>query len=233
MSPIASASSTAAASVVERVRIEKSAYRSFAVTVRPETFERRRRSETSTDSRRISVWRASRSERSLAKVSSAEIETGSPASSRSRASMPRARFRRSGPSAPGSRALRSPSASAASAPIVETPAPISRCLRARPDAGQQAHVERREKSSLPAGRHDGDAGRFPPVRRDLAYHLRGRHAERARQARRRADGSLDGSSDPPRLREVMRNGSEVEISLVDPGPLDPRDDIGDRVPDRA
>ena len=42
---MSSASSTAAGSVVERVRIEKSAYRSFAVTVRPERPEFRRRSD--------------------------------------------------------------------------------------------------------------------------------------------------------------------------------------------
>ena len=230
---MSSASSTAAGSVVERVRIEKSAYRSFAVTVRPESPELRRRSETSSARRRTSSCSRSRSVRSRAKVSSAETETGSSSRSRSRGSIPRARSRSIGPTVPGRSERSSASPSAASAPIVSTPALPQSLLGARADAREQTDGERSEEARLGSRRDDGDAAGLAAIGRDLADDLRRTDAERARQARLRAHRGLDRRRDCARAREVGRDRAEIEVALVDSRALDPRDDLADRVPHDA
>ena len=147
-----SASSTAATSVVERVRIEKSPYRSLAVTVRPERPELLRRSETSSANRLTSSWSCPRSETSRANVSSAETETCSPARSRSRGSTPLARSRSIGPTDPGSSAFKSGSDNAASSPIVPTPARRSRCSARGPTPGSSRTASgARKRASVPGG----------------------------------------------------------------------------------
>ena len=121
------------------------------MTVRPERPEPRSRSETSSARRFISSCSWERSETSRAKVSSAETETGSAASSRSRGSIPRARARSRDPSDPGRSAFRSGSGNVARPPIVCTPAACRR-FRARSDPGRRRTASGARKSaSVPAG----------------------------------------------------------------------------------
>ena len=118
-------------------------------------------------------------------------------------------------------------------PIVVDAGPPQPLLGARADPGQQPHGERREEAGLAAGRHDRDAARLPPVGRDLAHDLRRADAERAREARLRADGRLHRRGDRARAVKSWADGPEVEVALVEPRPLEPGHDLGDRVPDRA
>ena len=106
-------------------------------------------------------------------------------------------------------------------------------LRTRPDAGKEADRKRGEELRLGAGRDDGDSTGLAPVGGDLAHDLRGGHPERAREARPPAHGGLDRRRDRSRAREVGGNRAEVEVALVDPGALEPRDDLSDRVPHDA
>ena len=141
---------------------------------------------------------------SCANVSSAETETCSGSSSRSRGSIPRARSRRSG--ADRARQHRLELGVGERGEPADRVDPRSRepLLRARPDAGKQADRQRREEARLASGRDDRDPAGLPPVGRDLADDLRGRDAERAGQARRRAHRGLDRGRRPPRAREKSR-----------------------------
>ena len=75
-------------------------------------------------------------------------------------------------------------------------------LGARPDAGQQANRKRLEEMRLAAGPNDGEPARLAPVGRDLGDDLRVRDAERARQARARANDRLHGLGERARVVEV-------------------------------
>ena len=114
----------------------------------------------------------------------------------------------------------------------------SRCPRAsrrssrlRPDAGQPAHVERREERRLLPGRTTVSPPGLRASLRDLRDDLARRDAERAREARPGADGRLHGLGDPARLEEVPRDLADVEVALVEPGLLDGRDDPAHGLPD--
>ena len=65
-------------------------------------------------------------------------------------------------------------------------------LRARPDAGQQPDVERREERCLLPGTDDREPAGLPPVGGDLRDDFAGGDAERAREGARPANGGLDG-----------------------------------------
>ena len=106
-------------------------------------------------------------------------------------------------------------------------------LRARPDAGEQADREWGEEPRFRAGRDDRDPARLAAVGGDLAHDLGGTDAERAGEARARANGRPDRGCERTCPREVGRDGAEVEVALVDPRALDARDDLGHRVPDGA
>ena len=99
------------------------------------------------------------------------------------------------------------------------------------DSGQEPHRERSEELGFLPGRDDCETTRLPPVRADLADHLRGAHAERARQTRPAPHRSLNGRCDSACAREVGRDGAEVEVPLVYARALDARDDLRHRVPD--
>ena len=147
--------------------------------------------------------------------------------------MPRARSRSSAPIVPGRSERSSASPSAASAPIVSTPALPQPLLCARADAREEADGERSEEARLGPGRDDGDAAGLAAIGRDLADDLRRADAERARQARLRAHRGLDRRRDCARAREVGCDRAEIEVALVDPRALDARDDLADRVPHDA
>ena len=105
-------------------------------------------------------------------------------------------------------------------------------LRARSDARQNARRERGEEACLAARRHDRDPSRLAPVGGDLADDLRRRDAERAGERRRAPHGDLHGLGEPAGARERVQHRAEIEVSLVDPGPLDTRHDLLDARPDR-
>src|SRR5439155_58268 len=86
-------------------------------------------------------------------------------------------------------------------------------------AGQEPDGERGEERRLAARRHDGQAARLPAVARHLRDHLRRRDAERARERRRGPHGGLHRLAQDARLEEIARELAEVEVPLVDPGPL--------------
>ena len=121
---------------------------------------------------------------------------------------------------------------AASAPIVVTPAPREALLRPGPDAREQADVEGREKRRLAAGPDDGQPARLAPVGGDLRDHLAGGDAERARQRGRAAHGRLHRLGHAAGGEEVGRDLAQVEVALVEAGPLDGRHDLPHRPPDR-
>ena len=104
-------------------------------------------------------------------------------------------------------------------------------LRLRADAGEPAHVEAGEERRLLPGNHDDEAARLARVASDLRDDLARRDSERAREARTGAHRRLHGLGDDARLEEVARDLAEVEVSLVDPGLLDGRDDPAHRRPD--
>ena len=147
--------------------------------------------------------------------------------------MPRARSRSRRPTFPGSSRRRSASSRAASCPIVSSPAARSRCSDLGPDAGELAHVERREKRRFPPRRHDEQPARLPQVARHLGDDLARRDTERAREARRAAHCRLHGLGHTPCLEEVRGDVGHVEVALVDAGALDRRHDMPHRVPDGA
>jgi len=90
----------------------------------------------------------------------------------------------------------------------------------------------RQESGFPTGRDDRDAAGLAAVGRDLADDLRRRDAERARERRRAADRDLHRAGEAPRACERVEHAAEVEVPLVDPGPLDARHDLLDAGPDR-
>ena len=93
-------------------------------------------------------------------------------------------------------------------------------LGAGADAGKPPDGEGREELGLPPGRHDRDAAGLPAVARNLGDDLAARDAERAREARRAANGRLHRLGHEPRLTEVGRDLAEVQVALVEPEPLD-------------
>ena len=149
-----------------------------------------------------------------------------------RGSIPRARSRSSLPTFPGSSERRSSSVSAANAPTVSMPAWASRSALRGPTPGSlRTGSCARNRASSP-----GRTTVMPPglraVRRDLGYHLRRRHAERARQPRRPAHGGLHRLRELSRAQEVGRDLAEIEVALVDSRPLHRRDDGLRRSPRR-
>ena len=103
-------------------------------------------------------------------------------------------------------------------------------LGLRADAGQPAHVERREEAPLLARHDDEETARLARVATDLRDDLAGRDPERAREARRGAHRSLHRFRHHARLEEVGRDLADVEIALVETGPLDRRHDLAHRRP---
>ena len=172
--------------------------------------------------RRSSACSSVRSSRSRSNVSSTEIEMRSLVVSSRRGSIPSARSRSIRPTAPGSSDRRSGSESAARPPIVVTPAAASLASARGPDARKRPHRERRQEGGLGPGGDNRDAAGLAPVRRDLRDDLRGRDAERARQARRRAHRDLHGFGDRAGPNEVGGDAREVEVALVETRPLDGR-----------
>ena len=232
-SAIRSASSIGAASVVERLLIEKSEYRSFVVTVRAESRRCTSAAATSAAMRSDLGVEERSGRRCPARTSPRPRSRPAPSpSSRSRGSIPRARSRSSGPIVPGSTTRSSASPRAARSPIVFTPAAASADLGLRPDAGQRAHGERSEEPRLLPRRHDRDPARLAPVGGDLADDLRRRDAERARERGRGAHRRLHRLGHGPGAGERGHDGAEIEVALVDPDLLDARHDLADRAPDR-
>ncbi len=105
--------------------------------------------------------------------------------------------------------------------------------RAARRRGGDAPASGARNARLGSRRHDGHAARLASVGGDLADDLRRPDAERAGQARRPADGGLNGRRDRACASEVRRDRAEVEVALVDSRALDARDDLADRVPDDA
>ncbi len=105
-------------------------------------------------------------------------------------------------------------------------------LGARADAGERAHRQRGEEARLPPRWDDGDPAGLPSLRGDLADDLRGRHAQRARERRRCADGDLDRLCDRARPPERADDAAEVEVALVQPRPLHAGHHLTDRRPHR-
>ena len=105
-------------------------------------------------------------------------------------------------------------------------------LGARPDAGQQPHVERREERRLLPGRTTVSP---PGLRRSeatLATTLQvATPSEHVRELAPRT-AACTASASFARAEEVRRDLAEVEVALVDPGLLDRRDDLADGLPDR-
>ena len=229
----APASSTAAGSVVERVRIEKSAvaqlrgHRPAGEARVPQALGDELRPGAAPPS-----WSAARSETSRANVSSAETRPARRSSSRSRGSMPRARSRSSGPSEPGRSARRSGSESAASAPIVVDARGSAAASSAR---GPTPGSRRTRAARGTVLRFPGGTTVMPPGlrRSDAILHTTFEVPTPSEQVRLvvARDRGLDRRRDRARTREVGRDRAEVEVALVDPGALDPRDDLADRVPD--
>ena len=151
--------------------------------------------------------------------------------SRPRGSTPLARSRSIRPTWPGSSARSSRSGSAASSPTVVTPAAARRSSARGPTPGSARTANGARKRGLGAGGDDRDPAGLAPVGRDLRHHLRRRDAERAGEARRRAHRGLHGLGDGPGARVVGGEPGEVEVALVEPGPLDARDDLAHRRPD--
>ena len=98
-------------------------------------------------------------------------------------------------------------------------------LRLGSDARELAHGERRQICGLAAGGDDGDAARLARVARHLGHDLARGDAERAREARRAADGRLHGVRDAPGCQEVTRDLADLEVALVEARPLDGGHDI--------
>ena len=124
-------------SEVERVRIEKSGYRTFVVTVRATWLRPRRYSASLADIRRSSSWSRSGSPISRSNVSSCEIEIRSTdmverREDRSRGHGRAARVRPS----PAARRRRSSSVSAAISPIVLMPSATRRSSARGPTPGR-------------------------------------------------------------------------------------------------
>ena len=84
---------------------------------------------------------------------------------------------------------------------------------------------------MPGG-DDRDPARLAPVGGDLGHDLRGRDAERAREARRGAHRRLHGLGDRTGAGEVGGEPGEVEVALVEPGALDERHDLAHGGPHR-
>ena len=112
-----------------------------------------------------------------------------------------------------------------------TPAAASLDLRLGADPGEGADGSRCEEPRLATRWDDGDAARLPDVRRDLADDLRGRDSQRARERRRGAHRKLHGLGEPARLTELADHAAEIEVALIEPRALDPRDRLTDRRPD--
>ncbi len=158
------------------------------------------------------------------------METRSVSSSRPRGSIPLARSRTRMPTAPGSTARSSTSESAASPPIVFTPAAASRSSARGPTPGSaRTGNGARKLASLPGG-----TTVMPPGlrRSEATLHttFEVETPERARQRRRGSYGDLHGVGQPAGACEVAHDGAEVEVPLVDPDLLDLRDDLADRRP---
>ena len=139
------------ASEVERVRIEKSGYRTLVVTVRATWPRPRRYSPSRAAIRSSSSCSRAGSPTSRANVSSCEIEMRSTDCSSGRGSMPRARSRSSRPTLPGSVRASVASSSAASCPTVSTPDCGQSLLGLRADA-RQAGGSRTARGTPPRGR---------------------------------------------------------------------------------
>ena len=234
-SPIRSASSVPTCSDVERVRIEKSGYRTFVVTVRP-TFATRH-----ADTRRASPPSAA-ARRGAARDRRCRARTSPPARSRSspsrprapRRSIPRARSRSSRPTLPRS----------------TTPQIV---VRQRGDVADRLDPDARRAAPRLAGRRPGRMrigngarnaaslpGRTtvspPGLRRSeatFATTFERRDAERARQLGSRPHDCLDRLGERPCIVERGRDLAEVEIALVDARLLDGGDDLADRRPHLA
>src|SRR5947209_2169877 len=65
---------------------------------------------------------------------------------------------------------------------------------------------------------------------DLRDHLRGGHAERAGEARRSADGRLNGLADLAGFQKRLCDLADVEVPLVEPRSLDGGNDTTHGLP---
>src|SRR5205085_2850848 len=80
---------------------------------------------------------------------------------------------------------------------------------------------------------DDEPARLARVARNLSHHLARRHAERASEARRGAHRGLYRLSDDPGGEEAVRDFTDVEVTLINTGLLDGRDNAAHRLPDAA
>ena len=218
--------------LVERLRIEKSVYRSLVVTVRADWPLRRRYLPRSSAIRRSSACRSPRSSRSRSKVSSTEIEIRSLVVSSRRGSIPCARSRRVCPTCPGSSARRSRSESAASAPIVVTPAAASRSSARGPTPGRARTANgARKAASVPAG-----TTVIPPGLRRSEATLATTFVGATPSEHERLVAALTEvctAAATARAREKSAGEPfEVEVALVETGALDERYDLTHGGPDR-
>ena len=169
--------------------------------------------------------------RSRANVSSAETDTGSPLELEvARVDSPRAvaqeRPERSREERPQVGVRRERPARRSSS----TPAPRSRASARGPTPGRRRTASgARKRASVPGG-----TTVIPPGLRRSDAILQttfdvptpSEHVRLVVAAHR----GLDRRRDRARPREVGRDRAEVEVALVDPGSLDARDDLADRVP---
>ena len=136
------------------------------------------------------------------------------------------------PTLPGSSRRRGASSSAASAPIVATPAARSRSSARGPTPGRRRTSNGARNDASRPGANDGQPARLAAVGRDLRDDLAGGDAERAGQRGRAADGRLHRFGELAGGEEVRRDLAEVEVALVEPGLLDGGDDLAHGAPDR-
>ncbi len=232
-SAIRSASSIGAASVVERLLIEKSEYRSFVVTVR----RRQPALPTESSSDGAASSDLGMEERPVGDVSLERLldrdRARAPSRARGRADRSRARGRAAaGRSCRGGRHVSSVSDERSEVTDRLHARGRKSLLGLRPHTGERTHRERSEEACLLARWDDRDPARLATVGGDLADDLRRRDAERAGERRRSTDGRLYRLGDCTRTRERGHDRAEVEVALVDPHLLDPWHDLTDRVPHR-
>ncbi len=103
----------------------------------------------------------------------------------------------------------------------------------RPHARELPHRERSEEPRLRPGHDHRQSAWLAPVARHLGDDLRGRDADGAREARRRAHGGLHRFGDGSGGEEIARDLAEIEVALVEARALDGRHDPPHRRPHRA
>ena len=169
---------------------------------------------------------------SRSKVSSVLIEIRSELVSSGRGSMPRARSRRSAPTLPGRSCLSSASVSAASAPIVSSPAARSRASERGPIPGRRRTSNgARNVASRPGGTTVSPPG----FRRSLAILATTFEVATPMAAVRLVAPRTEVCTASASARASLKFGghlTEVEVALVHPGALDGRHDVANRAPDR-